>query len=45
MRFYAMQAKDVMLIKHATDIRLRAERKAGQLLAKMPKANGARGPR
>jgi hypothetical protein len=32
---HAMQAKDVQLIQHVTDLRPRAERRAGELLAEM----------
>ena len=40
---YAKQAQNTDAERRAAEIRMRAERKAGQLLTKMPKANGARG--
>ena len=43
MAAYARQAKDTEMILWVTEIKVRAERRAGQLLAEMPKQAGARG--
>jgi hypothetical protein len=43
LRVYAKQAADVDMQNWAAEIRLRAERRAGELLKEMPKQHGARG--
>ncbi len=43
MASYARQAKDTDMIRWVTEIKVRAERRAGQMLAEMPKATGKSG--
>jgi hypothetical protein len=43
LRVYAKQAADIDMQNWAAEIRIRAERRAGELLKEMPKQHGARG--
>ncbi len=40
---YARQAKNLEAERHAAEIRVRAERRCGELLAELPKAKGTQG--
>lgn len=43
MAAYARQAKDTQLVEWATEIKVRAERKGGEMLAEIPRSSGGRG--
>lgn len=43
MAAYARQARDTEMIAWVTEIKVRAERRAGELLAEMPKSTGTKG--